>query len=77
VVSDGERGSDLGSELGRDLGGALRAWRDRLDPAGSGLPANTPRRAPGCGVSSGRVTHADEGAFEASMVADLRTAAAR
>jgi transcriptional regulator with XRE-family HTH domain len=30
-----------------DLGTALRAWRDRLDPATVGLPRNGSRRAPG------------------------------
>lgn len=30
-----------------DLGTALRAWRDRLDPAAVGLPHNGSRRAPG------------------------------
>ncbi|GAA0267369.1 helix-turn-helix domain-containing protein [Cryptosporangium japonicum] len=30
-----------------DLGSALRAWRDRLDPAAAGLPHGGPRRTPG------------------------------
>jgi transcriptional regulator with XRE-family HTH domain len=30
-----------------DLGRALRAWRDRLDPASVGMPHKAPRRAPG------------------------------
>ncbi len=29
------------------LGTALRAWRDRLDPAAAGLPPGSPRRVPG------------------------------
>uniref|UniRef100_A0AAU3GMN9 Helix-turn-helix transcriptional regulator n=1 Tax=Streptomyces sp. NBC_01401 TaxID=2903854 RepID=A0AAU3GMN9_9ACTN len=29
------------------LGAALRAWRDRLDPAAVGLPHGSPRRVPG------------------------------
>lgn len=30
-----------------DLGRALHAWRDRLEPTEVGLPADSPRRAPG------------------------------
>ncbi|WP_456356067.1 MmyB family transcriptional regulator [Amycolatopsis rifamycinica] len=30
-----------------DLGRALRAWRDRLEPASVGIPHKAPRRAPG------------------------------
>jgi transcriptional regulator with XRE-family HTH domain len=34
-------------ELMNQLGAALRAWRDRIDPAAVGLVHNSPRRVPG------------------------------
>src|SRR5204863_9445483 len=35
-------------DVARDeLGGCLRSWRDRLDPADAGLPAGAMRRVPG------------------------------
>lgn len=44
---DGDSGSPGGDGAGVDLAGALRSWRDRLDPATAGLPAGRARRAPG------------------------------
>lgn len=44
---DGNSGSPGGDGAGVDLAGALRSWRDRLDPATAGLPAGRARRAPG------------------------------
>jgi transcriptional regulator with XRE-family HTH domain len=62
---------------GDGLGPALRAWRDRLDPAEFGLPANTPRRAPGlrreelailAGVSIDYVVRLEQGRASAPSV---------
>ena len=53
-----------------ELGTQLRAWRDRLDPAGAGLPARTRRRTTGLrreevaalsGVSTDYVTRLEQG----------------
>ena len=53
-----------------ELGAALRAWRDRLDPAAAGLPDRGPRRAPGlrreelallAGLSADYVTRLEQG----------------
>jgi transcriptional regulator with XRE-family HTH domain len=68
-----------------ELGAALRAWRDRLAPAGAGLPAQGPRRAPGlrreelallAGMSADYVTRLEQGRASAPSVQVL-TALAR
>lgn len=43
----GDTGRPGGGDAAGDLAGALRRWRDRLDPATVGLPAGRVRRAPG------------------------------
>ncbi|MDX3224669.1 helix-turn-helix transcriptional regulator [Streptomyces sp. ME19-01-6] len=43
----GGRGAGVRDDAASDLAGALRRWRDRLDPATVGLPAGRVRRAPG------------------------------
>jgi len=69
-----------------ELGAALRAWRDRLDPAAAGLPDHGPRRAPGlrreelallAGLSADYVTRLEQGrsaAPSAQVLASLARA---
>ncbi|MES4901652.1 MULTISPECIES: helix-turn-helix transcriptional regulator [unclassified Streptomyces] len=46
-VRDHAADGGVGADAAGDLAGALRRWRDRLDPATVGLPAGRVRRAPG------------------------------